>query len=336
MSETYFNEKVLFVDDEQKALNSYSRFMHSKFLVFTALGGKAALKVLEKEGPFSVIVSDVKMPEMTGIELLSKVRELYPDTVRMVLTGFADLEIAVDAVNKGDIFRFLTKPCNPADLTAAVIAGLKQFRMIQDSRNLEGVRRLKEGLQGTLKAFTRLVEFRDPYTAGHMERTAGISVMIAKRIGLDDDTIEGLRLAALVHDIGKIAVPSGILNKPGALSEAEFSIIKSHSLVGAEIFETLVTSWPIQRIILEHHERIDGSGYPHGLKADEILQESKIIAVADFIDAVFTDRPYRRGLDKEKIIRLLEKSMGRTLDSQCVQEGLYLIKEGIVTKDYSV
>ena len=296
----YSNERILFVDDEPNVLESFRRALRGRFSIFTALGGSAALEVFKSDGPFAVVVSDYKMPVMNGIELLSKVRRAYPDSIRMILTGYADLEMAIQAVNQGDIFRFLTKPCDSADLINAVKAGIEQFRMTNAARELVGVRRIKDGLEGTLRAFTRLVEFRDPYTAGHMDRVAEISALIATRLGLDSDKIQGLHLAALVHDIGKVAVPAGILNKPGSLSEAEFSIIKAHPLVGAEIFQTLETDWPITTIIEQHHERMDGSGYPHGLYEDEILQESKIIAVADIIDAVLTNRPYRPTLGKDR------------------------------------
>ncbi|WP_291326327.1 HD domain-containing phosphohydrolase [Desulfovibrio sp. UCD-KL4C] len=329
----YTAERVLFVDDEPNILQSYSRALRSKFAVSTALGGKAALKLLETSPPYTVVISDIKMPEMDGVELLSIVRELYPDTVRMVLTGYADLNIAMSAVNQGDIFRFLTKPCHPEDLTKAIVSGVKQYKMTQASRELVVVKRMKDGLEGLLRAFTRLVEFRDPYTAGHMDRTAEISSLIATRLGLSPDIIQGLHLAALVHDIGKIAVPSGVLNKPGPLSHAEFALIKMHSLVGAEIFETLETEWPIQRIVLEHHERIDGSGYPNGLKGDEILFESKVISVADSIDAILTTRPYREASNKQKCIDLLEKEKGIKLDASCVDAGIALLKEGVIFKE---
>ncbi len=324
------DNKILFVDDEINILKSYKRTLRSYFSVSTALGGKEALRIMDEEGPFAVVVSDIKMPQMDGIELLSKIRTSYPDSVRMVLTGFADLEIAIGAVNHGDIFRFLTKPCQTEDLIKAVEAGIRQYRMVHASRELEAVRRIKEGLEGTIRAFTRVVELRDPYTAGHMDRTADIATKISASLGLGSDQIQGLQLAALVHDIGKVAVPSGILNKPGSLTEAEFSIIKTHSLVGAEIFETMETEWPIQRIILEHHERLDGSGYPHGLKCDEILLESKIVSVADFIDATSTDRPYRKSMGKEKVIAELKKLSGTKLDKRCVDIGVYLIMEGMV------
>lgn len=329
----YSNERILFVDDEPNLLESYRRMMRSSFAVTTALGGAAALEVLENEGPFTVIVSDIKMPKMDGIEFLSKVRVAYPDTIRMVLTGFADLEMAMKAVNQGDIFRFLTKPCEPDDLKNAVIAGIQQSGMVRAARELTAVRRVKDGMEGTLRAFTRLVEFRDPYTAGHMDRTAEISSMIGTRLGLDTDSIQGLHLAALVHDIGKIAVPSGILNKPGSLSEAEFSIIKAHPLVGAEIFQSLETAWDISRIILEHHERVDGTGYPNGLYDDDMLQESKILAVADIIDAITTNRPYRPTLGEREAIKILESAKGTKLDRESVEVGISLIQEGLIIGD---
>lgn len=329
----YTEERVLFVDDEPNILQSYSRTLRSNFAVSTALGGKAALELLESSPPYTVVISDIKMPGMDGVELLSRVRSLYPDTVRMVLTGYADLNIAMSAVNQGDIFRFLTKPCHPDDLIKAIVSGVKQYKLTQSSRELVAVKRMKEALEGSLRAFTRLVEFRDPYTAGHMDRTAEISSLIAARLGLNPDIIQGLHLAALVHDIGKIAVPSGVLNKPGPLSAAEFALIKTHSLVGSEIFETLATDWPIQRIVLEHHERIDGSGYPNGLKGDEILLESKIISVADSIDAILTTRPYREASNKQKCIDILDREKGIKLDAACVEVAIDLLKEGIIFKN---
>lgn len=306
----YKHVKILLVDDEEKILQSHRRTLRTHFQVHTALGGKSALEILENNGPFAVIVSDIKMPSMTGVELLSIVREKYPETIRIVLTGYADLELAINAVNRGDIFRFMTKPCAKEDLIAAITEGIKQYHMAKTTQEYAVVKRLQKGLEGTLRAFTRLVEFRDPYTAGHMDRVAGIATNIAERMELERDRIEAIRLASLVHDIGKIAVPAGILNKPGELNDAEFALIKAHPLVGAEIFETLDTDWPISRIILEHHERIDGSGYPNGLLGNQMLLESMILSVADVVDAITTHRPYRQSLGRQQAIDYLQKNSG--------------------------
>lgn len=320
--------KVLMVDDDANILMGYKRLLRKYFSLHTALGGEAALAAFEEQGGFAVVVSDIKMPSMDGIELLERIKDRYPETIRMVLTGFADLELAISAVNKGDIFRFLTKPCAPEDLLAAINAGLKQFEMARSAQELAIVKRLKDGFEGTLQAFTRLIEFRDPYTAGHMERTARLAVLIAEEMDLEPDRVQGLRLAARVHDVGKIAVPAGILNKPGKLSDAEFALIKAHPLVGAEIFKTLETEWPISRVILEHHERLDGSGYPNGLMGEDMLEDSKILSVADVTDAIMTHRPYRQKLGVEEAMRFLTKNRGIMFDEGFVDAALCLLKEG--------
>lgn len=325
--------KVLMVDDDANILGSHQRLLRPYFSVHTALGGDAALAAFEEQGEFAVVVSDIKMPSMGGVELLEKIKGLYPHTIRMVLTGYADLELAINVVNKGDIFRFLTKPCDSKDLIAAIEAGLNQYLMAQATQELAVIKRLKDGLEGTLQAFTRLVEFRDPYTAGHMERTATLAVGIAEKMKLDQDKIQGLKLAARVHDIGKIAVPAGILNKPGTLSDAEFALIKAHPLVGADIFKTLETNWPISRIIEEHHERIDGSGYPNGLVRDQLLQESMILSVADVVDAIMTHRPYRQSLGVEEAINFLSDKKGQMFDPEVVEAVIKLLNDEELYQD---
>jgi len=328
--EAYKTVPVLLVDDEPNVLDAHRRTLRTRFDVHTARGGPAALKAMEEHGPFAVVVSDFKMPDMDGIALLARVASLYPDTVRMILTGYADMDTAIRAVNTGAIFRFLTKPSEPDDLIMAVSAGIEHAEMIRAARELEIVRRLKDGFEQTLRAFTRLVEFRDPYTSGHMDRTADIAVMIAGRMGMAEDDIAGLRLAAMVHDIGKVAVPSHILNKQGELSEAEFSIIKAHAEVGAEIFKGLGVEWPIARMIREHHERMDGSGYPDGLAGDDLLPQSRILAVADVIDAIITHRPYRHGLGKSEASGYLMEGRERLFDPEVVAVALSLMEEGLI------
>lgn len=323
----YENVPVLLVDDEPKVLDAHRRTLRGRFDLHTAQGGKAALEVLADHGPFTVVVTDFKMPDMDGISLLARVAELYPDTVRMILTGYADMDTAIRAVNTGAIFRFLTKPSAPDDLAMAIGAGIEHAEMVRDARKLEIVHRLKDGFEQTLRAFTRLVEFRDPYTSGHMDRTADIAVMIAERMGMAEDDMAGLRLAAMVHDIGKVAVPSHLLNKQGELSDAEFTVIKAHAEVGAEIFKGLGVVWPIARMIREHHERLDGSGYPLGLTGDEMLPQSKVLAVADVIDAIITHRPYRRGLGKDEVVGYLLEGKGTLFDPQVVDIALSLMDE---------
>ncbi len=171
------------------------------------------------------------------------------------------------------------------ELEAKVSERTKQF---QESSDL--AQRL---LLQTVNALTRALELRDPYTSGHQQRVAKLASAIAVNMGLDDHTVEGIRFAGLLHDIGKIYVPSEFLTKPGILPEEELNVIKTHPLRGFEILKNIEFPWPIAAYVIQHHEKIDGSGYPYGLEKDEILLEAKILCVADVVEAMSTNRPYR-------------------------------------------
>ena len=164
----------------------------------------------------------------------------------------------------------------------------------------ESFYKLQRALEGTIGALALAVEMRDPYTAGHQRRVASLADAIAGELGLSGHQIEGLRLAGLIHDLGKINIPAEILSKPGLIKELEFSIIKMHPQVGYEILKEVVFPWPVAQIVLQHHERMDGSGYPQGIRGEEILVEARILAVADVVEAMASHRPYRpaHGIDK--------------------------------------
>ena len=158
---------------------------------------------------------------------------------------------------------------------------------------------LSASLEQTIEVIAETVDQRDPYTAGHQRRVADLCVAIARKLGLSSERTQGLRLAASIHDLGKIGVPAEILAKPGLLTENQYNLLKEHAQLGYEIVKNVKFPWPIAQMILQHHERLDGSGYPRGLKADEILLESRILAVADVVEAMSSHRPYRpsRGID---------------------------------------
>ena len=179
--------------------------------------------------------------------------------------------------------------------------------------------RLKKLLQGTIKALASTIEKKDPYTAKHQQRVSLIVQAIAAKMGLSKKRIEGLYTAALVHDIGKIIVPAEILSKPGRLTEIEFSIIKEHPRVGYEILKDVDFPWPVAEIILQHHERMDGSGYPRGLTGDDILLEARILAVADVVEAMSSHRPYRPALGIDKALEEISKNKGKLYDSRVVE-----------------
>ncbi len=172
-----------------------------------------------------------------------------------------------------------------------------------------------------------MAEMRDPYTAGHQKRVANLAVAIGEELGLAPKELEGLRLAASVHDIGKIMVPAEILSKPTKLTCLEYDLIKEHAEAGFQILKDVAFPWPIARIVHEHHERMDGSGYPNGLTGDQLLPESLIVAVADVVESMCAHRPYRAGLGTEAALREIEKNRGVLYDSLVVDACLRVFRE---------
>ncbi len=190
-----------------------------------------------------------------------------------------------------------------------------------------GTDRLLKAMEDTMQALARVVEMRDPYTAGHQKRVTELACAIAVNMGLSHDSITGLRLAGLIHDIGKIHVPAEILTTPNALSEAEYAIIRTHPELGYEILKPIDLPWPVAEIVHQHHERIDGSGYPQMLKNGNLLLESKILAVADVVEAIASHRPYRPALGIDYALDEISKNSHRLYDSQVVDCCLVLFRE---------
>lgn len=189
------------------------------------------------------------------------------------------------------------------------------------------VERHKQALISTIRAISLTVEKRDPYTAGHQQRVADLAVQIGKELGLAEHRLEGLGLGAVIHDIGKIYVPAELLNRPGRLSKAEFEVIQSHAEVGYDIIKDVEFPWPVADMILQHHERMDGSGYPQGLKGEEIILEARILAVADAVEAITAHRPYRPALGIDVALDELKKNRGKLYDPAVVDACLYLVLE---------
>jgi putative nucleotidyltransferase with HDIG domain len=188
--------------------------------------------------------------------------------------------------------------------------------------------RLERSLEGTFRAMSMTLELRDPYMAGHQHRAASLAVAIAQEMNLAWDKVEGLRFAGIIHDIGKIAAPVEIMTKPCRLTKTEFQLIKDHPRVGYEMVKDISFPWPVAHIILQHHERLDGSGYPEGLVGDAILQEARILAVADVVEAVCSLRPYRPALGLEKGLEEIRKGRGIRYDTRVVDACIKLFRDG--------
>ncbi len=200
-------------------------------------------------------------------------------------------------------------------------------RMEAEKEMQRSLRKVRQSLDGVIQAMVLAVEIRDPYTAGHQRLVADLACAIAREMGLPEDRVEGLQMAGVVHDLGKISVPSEILSKPGKLTEIQFDMIKMHPEVGYEIIRNIDFPWPVATIMLQHHERMHGSGYPEGLAGDDIMLEARILDVADVIAAMASHRPYRPSLGIEKALAEVSMNRGRLYDSDAVGACLTLFKE---------
>ncbi|MFH1532910.1 MAG: HD domain-containing phosphohydrolase [Pseudomonadota bacterium] len=335
--------RVLIVDDERGLRLSLRAFLtNDGYEVETAQDVSAAMGVLER-GEVDVVVSDIIMPGETGVQLLARIHERNRGIAVILLTGEPNVETAAEAVRQG-AFDYLSKPVTKAVLLATVARAARakaqhdeNLRLAVENEtyreDLEGLVETRTGelsaaLRGTIGALGQALERRDPYTAGHQRRVAGLSQTLGEALGLPVDVLEGIEMAALVHDVGKIAVPSDILSKPTRLSRAEFDIIKEHSTVGFEILKDVRFPWPIAQIVQQHHERLDGSGYPLGLSGDAIRLEARIIGVADVVEAMASHRPYRAALGIEVALEEIGSQRGSFFDPSVVDACLRLFRDG--------
>ena len=203
----------------------------------------------------------------------------------------------------------------------------KLQRQQAEEDRTEALVKLKKSLYGSIQMAANITEMRDPYTAGHQRRVAKLATAIAREIGLGEDQIDGVHFGSLIHDVGKIAIPAEILSKPGRLNEIEFMLIKTHPRAGYDILKDIDFPWPVAQMILQHHERQDGSGYPSGLKGDEIILEAKILVVADVVEAMSSHRPYRPGLGIAAALEEIERGRGKYFDSRIVDVCIQLFRD---------
>jgi PAS domain S-box-containing protein/putative nucleotidyltransferase with HDIG domain len=214
----------------------------------------------------------------------------------------------------------------------AIIRDVTERKKAED-RLRRSFEELRETLRSAIKALASAIEMRDPYTSGHQERVTRLAVAIAREMGLDEDRVEGVRIAGTVHDIGKLSIPAGILSKPAKLAPVEYSLIQSHSQIGFTILENIRFPWPIARIVLQHHERMNGSGYPNKLSGEEILVEASIIAVADVVEAMSSHRPYRPSLGTPAALEEISRQKGVLYDPGVVDACLKVFRQPGFTLD---
>jgi putative nucleotidyltransferase with HDIG domain len=356
---------ILIVDDEDSILNAFKRILaDGDYEIHTASNGLEGLNKLHTANrPYSLIISDQRMPVMNGVQFFTQAKDIFPDAVRILLTGYADTAAVIDAINKGGVHLYFTKPWHEEELLLHIKQSFSKVEILQENKRLieliknkndellklnktlekrtkdktddllAQAEKLKESykksqiiLDGIVKTLSMIIETRDPYTSGHEDQVAKIACNIAKEMKFTEEQITAIHIAATLHDIGKISVPSEILTKPGRLSDLEMEMIKTHCKVANDILINIEFPYPVAEIIFQHHERMDGSGYPRGLKGDKIAIEARIIGAADVLDAMASYRPYRPALGVDAAIEEIVKFRGITYDPAVVDACLKIYK----------
>lgn len=299
-----------------------------------------------------LIISDFMMPKMNGLEFLKSARNKCPSVVPILLTGYADKENAIKSINEIGLYYYLEKPWNNNDLIKVVKNGLEKKALEDDLKikhqelrdSSHEITRLYELLKKDYHAETEstknliitlanVIEAKDKYTEGHTRRVGIISRILGERLGIDNERLDHLETAGMIHDIGKVGVPENILNKPGRLTAEEYEIIKKHSEIGETIIKPLSSLHDCLIPVRSHHEKLNGTGYPDGLKGDAINLETRILCVADIFDALYSDRPYRDKMPIEMVKDILMKEvLSGALDEKVVDELLKMINGGEIDK----
>ncbi len=335
---------ILAVDDTPASLRLLTDILNAEgYQVRSAINGELALRAAAAQPP-QLVLLDVSMPGMDGFEVCQRLKQhpALEDIPVIFVSALSEMQDKLKGFDIGGV-DYVTKPFQRDELLARVRTHLELHRLrhhledvVEERTNslVQSEARLMNNLLETVSAVAAMVELRDPYTAGHQRRVEQVANAIANELKLPQHQIEGISLAAVVHDVGKIHIPSEILSRPGRLSDVEFSLIKQHPETGYEILKTIDFPWPIAEMVRQHHERIDGSGYPKGLRGDEILLEARILAVADVIEAMASHRPYRAGLGIEVALKEIEDHRGTLFDPAVTDAALTLFREkGYVLAD---
>lgn len=347
---------VLFVDDEENILRSLRRlFMDEEFAIFIASSGEQGLEILKNTQDIALIVSDQRMPGMTGAEFLEKAKITRPETLRILLTGYSDINAVVDAINRGGAYRYLTKPWDDEVLKQNIREAVKVFALTRENQRLGEIirqqnkklknwnaelqemvqlqtmeltnqnnelkkltERQRNDFKSMISAISGLIELRDIRVRSHSKKVAEISVRFAKKIGMGSSDIETVLIAALLHDIGKIGIPDVMLMKDfSAMSKDEADEYMKHPVRGQAAIDPITDLRPVGVLIRHHHERYNGGGFPDKLAGNAIPLGSRIIAFADFID--HTASTHRGDNLPEVILSKLEDDQGKQFDPQFIK-----------------
>ncbi len=343
--------KLLLVDDDEQVLKSLKRMLRGRDYEIIAVTSAAEALELARRHDIGVVISDQMMPEMDGVTFLERLGRISPDTVKLMLTGYASFQNALDAINRCHVFEYLQKPWTAEGLSQALERAFRHWRLVVENKRLNAItqeqndalKRLNAELEKRVRSRTRQLaeavregvlmlaqaaEAKDDDTGGHVLRIKRLTTAIALELGLDYEEAERIGFFSMMHDVGKIHVPDRILQKKGPLTPEEWKIMQSHTLAGEKILGTTSFYATARKIARSHHEKMDGSGYPDGLKGDRIPFEARIVAVADVYDALGHERPYKPAWPRQKVLTEMRRLSGWHLDPEIVSAWFEVLRRG--------
>lgn len=320
---------IMVVDDEEPIRNALKKYLTQQgFEVTTAGSGTEALNLLQKQ-KIACMLLDVRMPGVSGVDLVPQVMELEPNIALLMLTAVNDATSAALCMQRGAL-DYLTKPVELSDLSRAIARALRKRSTQLEHQNLNQWLKEEVAVRGaevrneraklerlsvaTLEALVNALEAKDPYLRGHSARVADLSAMIASEMNLPDETVEAIRMAGRLHDIGKIGIREEVLNKEGPLTAQEYEQVKQHVTIGSQILAPLAHLRDIIGFVRSHHERWDGQGYPDALSGETIPLGARVLCASEIYDALTTSRPYQEKMTPELAVQRMRDLVGTVLD----------------------
>lgn len=349
---------ILLVDDEENILNALNRALRREgYRILTATSGQAGLSIMERV-KITLVLSDHKMPGMEGVEFLAEVKKRSPETIRMMLTGYADMQAVVAAINRGEVYRFITKPWNDEEIKLIIRDAFRHYDLIQENCELHELtqrqnlilkdlnanleqkvsertrevemlyQELEQNFFDFVRVFMGLMGLKSPYLGGHAKRVAALSRKLAERIGLPSAEVLDIEVSSLLQDIGTLGFPEKMLKKKEAeLDTVERALLQQHPILGLAALQHIKKLSPICLLIRHHHERHDGLGYPDNLKGEKIPVGSRIIAVADFFDVLINPWENYERCSVDRALHILEKEQGGRFNPEIVNKFMEMLQE---------
>jgi putative two-component system response regulator len=327
MSEEKF--KILCVDDEPDIVSTLRRVFRKDYDVTITTSGLEAIELIKMQ-PFDLIISDQRMPGVTGDEVLKFAMMHQPEAIRILLTGYSDMESLIKCVNDAGIYKYLTKPWEPEMLRLTVVRALESLGL---KRKLAlFAKELKNGYLDVVTMLSVACEGRDEDTGFHVLRVQHYTEQLALEMGVSAEDAEHFGIMSILHDIGKLYIPDIILKKPARLDDVEWSLMQRHAEFGIKILGENPFFSVAREIAGAHHEKFDGSGYPKGLKGNDIPLSARIVAVADVFDALTSHRPYKEAWPVEKAITTMQTQAGLQFDPEIIEGFKVLLEKGAIQK----